>query len=184
MILDWFKSREAVDIGTALADQFARDTASGTTMPDASQTAKAKDVALQEILRRAEREVRTLRLNFYKSARFANAFKWRLIESGVPRKTADGVTHLLVLHLSQRRLPRQVMIRRPCRPNPLTEPRSNSSFTGAINPLRKGPMPRPLPFTMRRSRATPRIQRRSTIWGHPSPAWAGMRRPSSAFASP
>ena len=30
------------------------------------------------------------------------------------------------------------MIRRPCRPNPLTEPRSNSSFTGAINPLAQG----------------------------------------------
>ena len=52
-----------------------------------------------------EREVRTLKLNFYKSARFANAFKWRLIENGVPRKTADGVTHSLVLHLSQRQAP-------------------------------------------------------------------------------
>ncbi len=40
-------------------------------------------------MRRADREVRTLRLNFYKKARFANSFKWRLIENGVEPERSE-----------------------------------------------------------------------------------------------
>jgi tetratricopeptide (TPR) repeat protein len=39
-------------------------------------------------------------LNFYKRAKLANSFKWRLIENGVKRATADEVTQTLVLNLS------------------------------------------------------------------------------------
>src|ERR1700744_2303666 len=53
------------------------------------------------LLQRADREVRSLRLNFYKKAKFANSFKWRLIENGVAPETADDVTQSLVMHLSQ-----------------------------------------------------------------------------------
>jgi Flp pilus assembly protein TadD len=42
-----------------------------------------------------------LQFNFYKKAKFANSFKWRLIESGVAREIADDVTQSLVMHLSQ-----------------------------------------------------------------------------------
>lgn len=55
---------------------------------------------MKQLLRRADSEVRPLRLNFYKKAKFANSFKWRLIENGVPKKTADDVTQLLIVHLS------------------------------------------------------------------------------------
>src|SRR5580704_1778516 len=87
-MLDWFNSREAAQVGTALADEFAAQvSASGS---------------LEKLLRRADSAVRSLHLNFYKKAKFANSFKWRLIESGVARKIADDVTQSLVLHLSQR----------------------------------------------------------------------------------
>src|SRR5271167_3500991 len=90
-MLDWFNSREAAEIGTALADEFAaRASASGS---------------IEQLLQRADREVRALQLNFFKKAKFANSFKWRLIESGVARKIADEVTQSLVLHLSQRQIP-------------------------------------------------------------------------------
>jgi tetratricopeptide (TPR) repeat protein len=86
-MLDWFNSREAAQVGTALADEFAAQvSASGS---------------LEKLLRRADSAVRSLHLNFYKKAKFANSFKWRLIESGVARKIADDVTQSLVLHLSQ-----------------------------------------------------------------------------------
>jgi hypothetical protein len=46
---------------------------------------------LQELFERADREVCTLRLNFCKNAKFANAFKWRLLENGVDSGIAGKV---------------------------------------------------------------------------------------------
>jgi tetratricopeptide (TPR) repeat protein len=90
-MLNWFNSREAAQVGTALAEEFAPQVgASGS---------------LEQLLRRADSAVRSLHLNFYKKAKFANSFKWRLIESGVERKIADQVTQSLVLHLSQSQIP-------------------------------------------------------------------------------
>ncbi len=91
MILTWFNGREAAEIGTALADEFA---------------ARASDSgSIEQLLRRSDSEVRPLQFNFFKKAKFANSFKWRLIESGLSRKIADEVTQSLVLHLSQRQIP-------------------------------------------------------------------------------
>jgi tetratricopeptide (TPR) repeat protein len=101
MILKWFNGREAAEIGAALADQFALQTASESATRDKIAIQNGPSVALRAILQRADREVRTLRLNFYKKARFANSFKWRLTEKGVDREVADEMTQLLVLHLSQ-----------------------------------------------------------------------------------
>ena len=60
---------------------------------------------MKELLRRVDSEVRPLQLNFYKKAKFANSFKWRLIENGVARGTADELTQSLVLHLSRNMFP-------------------------------------------------------------------------------
>jgi tetratricopeptide (TPR) repeat protein len=89
MTLEWFNAEEAAKIGVALADQFT-----------SQQTAKERDNVLQEILRRADLEVRGLRLNIYKKAKFANSFKWKLLENGVEKALADEITQTLVLHLS------------------------------------------------------------------------------------
>jgi tetratricopeptide (TPR) repeat protein len=91
MTLAWFNGREAAEVGAALADEFA---AQGG---DSSST--------EQLLRRADRDVRPLQLNFYKKAKFANSFKWRLLEKGIARKTADEVTQSLVMHLAQRQIP-------------------------------------------------------------------------------
>jgi tetratricopeptide (TPR) repeat protein len=101
-MIDWFKSREAAEIGTALADEFAPPTASATTQrsPHGSTSSST-----EQLLQLADSKVRPLRLNFYKKAKFANSFKWRLIENGVAREMADDVTQLLVLHLSQTQTP-------------------------------------------------------------------------------
>jgi tetratricopeptide (TPR) repeat protein len=102
MILDRFiNSREAVDIGAALADQYTRCIAQCATMPDAGKKSKnVQDEALQEILRRADEEVRPRRLNFYKRAKFANSFQWRSIENGVDKDTAEQITQILIVHLA------------------------------------------------------------------------------------
>jgi tetratricopeptide (TPR) repeat protein len=98
MIVAWLKGREAAEAGASLADEFAGRIASpakpGVPVTDAGGP-------LQHLLRRADTELRPLQLNFFKKAKLANSFKWRLIESGVAREVADDVTQSLVLHLSR-----------------------------------------------------------------------------------
>jgi hypothetical protein len=94
MLLEWFNAHDAAKAGVSLADSL--------TPSAARLSAKGTDAgALHALLQRADREVRTLRLNFYKKAKFANSFKWRLIENGVESSIADEVTQSLILHLSQ-----------------------------------------------------------------------------------
>jgi tetratricopeptide (TPR) repeat protein len=102
MILAWFSGREAAEIGVALADQFAPQP--NSAVPQGSLQSAASG-SMEQLLRRADSDVRPLRLNFYKKAKLANSFKWRLIENGVARDTADEVTQSLILHLSQGQIP-------------------------------------------------------------------------------
>jgi tetratricopeptide (TPR) repeat protein len=98
MLLEWFNAHDATTAGVALADSLALSGAP----PNAKSSRKdGAGAALQALLQRADREVRSLRLNFYKKAKFANSFKWRLIENGVEPSIADEVTQSLILHLSQ-----------------------------------------------------------------------------------
>jgi tetratricopeptide (TPR) repeat protein len=103
MIFNWFNASEAAKIGAALADQFApKQALSSTTRGEQSASNDSGD-ALQEILHRVDREVRSLRLNFYKKAKLANSFKWKLLENGVEKTLAEEVTQTLVLHLAGNR---------------------------------------------------------------------------------
>jgi tetratricopeptide (TPR) repeat protein len=101
MMLKWFNAREAAELGVALADQFAA--AALRPAPARGSEGKRKEHAgaLEQLQERADREVRPLELNFYQKARFANAFKWKLIENGVESGAADAVTQSLLVHLSQ-----------------------------------------------------------------------------------
>ena len=94
MILQWFNARQASEAGAALADKLTPSAAG------IDRSGGPSDGALGEIVRRAQAEVRGLRLNFYQRAKLANAFKWRLIENGVERKVADEVTQSLVVDMS------------------------------------------------------------------------------------
>jgi tetratricopeptide (TPR) repeat protein len=96
MLLEWFNAHEAASAGVALADSLAPSVA-----PRSGAGTRKEAGAIQALLQRADREVRTLQLNFYKKAKFANSFKWRLIENGVEPSIADAVTQSLILHLSQ-----------------------------------------------------------------------------------
>lgn len=98
MILEWFNARAAVEVGSALADQFAP--AAVTIWAKGKKISPARRDLLMEVFRRAEREVPRLELNIFRKAKFANSFKWRLIENGVEKDFADELTQHLVLHLS------------------------------------------------------------------------------------
>jgi tetratricopeptide (TPR) repeat protein len=100
MILEWFDAREATKIGIELADQFAPQQVTPVANNGGLSAPRNQGDELQAILQRADREIRGLRLNFYKKAKFANSFKWRLLENGIDQTLADEVTQRLVLHLS------------------------------------------------------------------------------------
>lgn len=100
MTLEWFDASEATKIGVELADQFAPQPVSHAATHGNQPAPRKQGDELHMILQRADREVRGLRLNFYKKAKFANSFKWRLLENGVEKTLADEVTQRLVLHLS------------------------------------------------------------------------------------
>jgi tetratricopeptide (TPR) repeat protein len=100
MILQWFNAQKAAEIGIALADQFAPRTKSGLPAEsDGSRTVEPGQL-LEDLLERVDREVRVLDLNFYKKAKFANSFKWRLLENGVEKSLADDLTQRLLMHLA------------------------------------------------------------------------------------
>jgi len=103
MIFQWFNANEAEKIACELADQFAPQAApvAGST-GHASTPDNGKDsAALRDLIRRVETDGRLCGLNFYKKARFANSFKWRLLEKGIEPGTANHVTTSLVVHLSR-----------------------------------------------------------------------------------
>jgi hypothetical protein len=64
MTLAWFNGREAAEIGTALADEYApRTDPAGQGSPQGSNSG-----SIEQLMRRADSEVRPLQLNFYKKA--------------------------------------------------------------------------------------------------------------------
>src|SRR5271156_540967 len=97
MILEWFNAQVAVEAGTSFADKFAPPI--GSRSVGRAKKERSRDVgrSLQSILDRLDREIRVLRLNFYKRVRFANSFKWRLMENGVEKTVANQVTHSVLL---------------------------------------------------------------------------------------
>jgi Flp pilus assembly protein TadD len=102
MKLKWFSAREAEAVGAALAEQFAAASTELAPSRNGERGRKERPTALQGLLERADLEARALEMNFYQKSRFANAFRWRLIESGVQANVADTVTQSLLLHLSQK----------------------------------------------------------------------------------
>jgi tetratricopeptide (TPR) repeat protein len=104
MFLKWFNAREAAKAATALADQFPRPAVPVSAAPGKQdQLRRAHGAALRNFLQRAVYEARTLRLNFFKRAWFANSFKWRMLENGVDAETANEWTQTLVLEISSNR---------------------------------------------------------------------------------
>jgi hypothetical protein len=102
MLLNWLNASEAVGIGNALADQFMPR----TTPQPAKRHKKIRPVEPDEELRkfflRIDSEVRPLRLNFYKRAKLANSFKWKLLQNGVEPGLVNELTRSLLLRLAGR----------------------------------------------------------------------------------
>jgi tetratricopeptide (TPR) repeat protein len=97
MLLEWFNAREAVALGTGLADELVPR----STPAEGKRRPQGRPPALQQFLQRIDRDARPLGLNTYKRAQLANSFRWRLLENGVEQGLVDELTQMLVLRLTK-----------------------------------------------------------------------------------
>ncbi|HWZ61600.1 MAG TPA: sulfotransferase [Steroidobacteraceae bacterium] len=96
MLLRALDTRDAETIANALADDVIRGP--GRRPPAAGDS--GIESVRHKLLQRVDRDARPLRFNFFKRAKLANTFKWRLLENGVTPEVADELTHALVMRLT------------------------------------------------------------------------------------
>jgi len=100
MMLNFLNASQAVAIGNALADQFLVQTPADV----AKRVKKAKsgdaEAELQKFVQRIDSDARPLRLNFYKRAKLANTFKWKLLQNGVRPEFVNELTRILLVRLA------------------------------------------------------------------------------------
>ena len=99
MIFEWLNAREVVAVGTSLADSFALNELPTRVHSHADHVGSA-GTDIQRLLNLAAQEVRPLNLNVFKRAKLLGSFKWRLQERGLDSRSADELTHLLLLQLT------------------------------------------------------------------------------------
>jgi tetratricopeptide (TPR) repeat protein len=97
-MLGWFNAREATQLGAALADQYAAGVAAPPGSRGGGSARQEAAKVLERLLRTAEQQISSLRLNFYKRAKLANTFKWRLLEKGIEGPVAEEITQTLIMH--------------------------------------------------------------------------------------
>lgn len=98
MLLEWFNAREAVEVGTSLADSFVPKAKS--VVDSRVRRPGQAGAEVQKFLRQAVREARPLKMNLLRRAKLLGSFKWRLVEHGLEQSAADEFTHMLLLQLS------------------------------------------------------------------------------------
>lgn len=91
MLLDWFDARSAVECGGSLADFVAE------RIPN--RNPKKAPEALEKLFAQIERFKQGNKLNMYKKAKLANAFKWKLIDHGYTDEFVNEMTKEVLLHL-------------------------------------------------------------------------------------
>jgi hypothetical protein len=90
----WFRSKEEAQFGQELA-QFLAD-----RLPPMAYLSETKQRELYpKFAARIEQFTTGKKLNIYKKAQLANAFKWRLLDLGFGPKFVDEVTKELLIHL-------------------------------------------------------------------------------------
>jgi tetratricopeptide (TPR) repeat protein len=103
-MLKWFSTRQATEVGTALADDFVLQSASGPAVrhKGGDPEAPGRDLQrfMQKFMQRVDRDARPLELNLFKRAKLANSFKWRLLEKGVEKSLVEEMTRALLVRLT------------------------------------------------------------------------------------
>jgi len=96
-----FNTKQAVDVGNKLADDFLKARANPGRKASKAPSS-TRDALVQAFLTQVDREAQPLRLGIFRRAKLANTFKWRLLEGGVDSAVADDLTRMLLFRLSKK----------------------------------------------------------------------------------
>lgn len=91
MIFNWFDTREEI----AFADELAGFVAE--RIP--TRSPKKAPEALDKLFARVARFRQERKLNMYRKAKLANAFRWKLVDLGYADEFADELTREVLLRL-------------------------------------------------------------------------------------
>ena len=103
MLFKWLDASEAAQVGATLAEDFFVQTSgpSGARRKEASRPqGQELQKFLQKFLQQVDRAAQPIKLNFFKRAKLANSFKWRLLDKGVDKELVEELTQALVLRLT------------------------------------------------------------------------------------
>jgi len=96
--MGWFDAREAQQFGETLAD-FLIGRISPAEVDGSEQFTLKRQEAVHKMLLQVEVFKVEHKLNFFKKAKFGNAFKWKLLDSGYTNEFADHLTRSLLLRM-------------------------------------------------------------------------------------
>jgi hypothetical protein len=108
-MLSWFNATEFTRFGEELAVQFMEDKPGAVEgnrkyrrmrqSRDKGAISDPMQVTLNKLVTRISAFEARKGANFYKKAKFANAFKWKLLDAGYDAGFVDSLTKELVIHL-------------------------------------------------------------------------------------
>lgn len=97
-MIDWFDAKEAQEFGTELARFFIENVPPASSAKKDKSLGRKKEV-LGKLIHKVERFKTQSKLNFYKKAKFGNAFQWALKDAGYDSVFVDELTKELLLKL-------------------------------------------------------------------------------------
>jgi hypothetical protein len=98
MILSWLDARAATEFGATLAAFFVQRVPLDAKLSEKKFAAKAQDV-LAKMALQVDRFKAQNKLNTYKKAKLANAFKWALRDAGYDSTYVDRMGEWLTIRL-------------------------------------------------------------------------------------
>ncbi len=97
-MLAWFDAARSEEFGTSLAKFFVEQLPADKQMKDAKFASKI-EFALKKMESRVQTFKQSEKLNIYKTAKLANAFKWTLTDSAVDENLSARLMEWLMAHL-------------------------------------------------------------------------------------
>jgi hypothetical protein len=99
-MFNFLNASEATAIGSSLAEQFVAPSAADPAKRAKKPKPGSAEDELRKFVQRIDSDARPLRLNFYKRAKLANSFKWKLLQNGVEPGLVDELTRMLLVRLA------------------------------------------------------------------------------------
>lgn len=101
MLFNYFNAREEKEFGQNLARVVLESFLTGSTGKTQKKKVEKSEALTNRLFGLVERFKAEHRLNFFKIAKLANAFKWALLEAECSPEFVDEMTKLLIIKLRQ-----------------------------------------------------------------------------------